>query len=221
MKKEVICLGSLALVLLLVGGVSAKTIPDGPNDVFHWRWDDDLKTYSWEQEISDKPNIDIIQIGEQVSNDQLELSLKVDGAIEEDDDVWYWLWYNTTDAYYYLSYTNGSGDFIGLGTGTNYSQFTEGEVTVSDDTIFGTIDIIGGGAVIKFWGWAANGYSMSGGNGEYWQDWAPEDYAPDIDNGGGSENGGDGDGDSTPGFEFMMIAGAIVILAFAHRRRRK
>ena len=221
MKKVTICLGVIALVMLVAGGVSAVTIPDGTDDIFHWQWDDNLDAYSWKKDTSDEPNIDIIQITEQASNGRLTLTLKVDGVIEESNDIWYWLWYNTTDAYYYLSYSNGSGDLVGLGTGTNYSQFMEGDVAVSDDTITGTIDLIGSGTVVKFWGWAAIGYSLSGGSHEYWQDWAPEAYSPasdnEDDNGGGEEE----DGGSTPGFGFVMITSILVALALLERGRRR
>jgi len=215
MKKAVFCTGILAVVLLTAGAAVAETISDDTNDVLHWRWNESLKSYSWSEATSDKPNVDITQISADVSNGQLTITIKVKGSIEDDEDVWYWAWYNTTEATYYLSYSNGEGSLFGIGS--NYTQFKQANVTVSGDTITGTVDLVGSGTKVKFWAWAATGYNMGGDSGEYWQDWAPNDYAPELDNGDGDDNGDD----STPGFGVLLAMGALVAGAVLLTRKRR
>ncbi|MDD3493481.1 MAG: peptidylprolyl isomerase, partial [Candidatus Thermoplasmatota archaeon] len=154
-------------------------ILDESNDVLHWRWNSTAGVYEWVYSDISKPNIDITRISAYNDSNMLTLTMTVACSIEDDEDVWYWAWYNTTEATYYLSYSNGEGSLFGIGS--NYTQFEQANVTVSDDTITGTVDLVGSGTMVTFWAWTATGYNMSDDSGEYWQDWAPNDYAPDID----------------------------------------
>lgn len=219
-KKAFIGVGIAAVILLTSGAAMAETISDDTNDVFHWHWNENLASYGWAQATSDKPNIDITEISADASGGQLTITLRVRGSIEDDEDVWYWAWYNTTEATYYLSYNNGNGSLFGVGT--NYTQFMQANATASGDTITGTIDLIGSGARVKFWAWAATGYNMGGNSGEYWQDWAPQDYAPELDTDGG-DNGGGGDGGDggIPGFGLLLAVGALALGAVTLATKRR
>ena len=215
MKSTLFVCGLVAVGVMLCAGLTdAATVDDDTDDVFHWRWNADLGSYSWAHAVTDKPNIDITELAYSVSGETLTMTMTVQGEIEEADDVWYWAYYNTSDAQYYMNYINGTGTC--LGTGANNVSF--GNVSAAGDTITGTIDILGGDTAVSFWGWAASGYSQQT-SGEYWQDWAPQEYAPDINggNGDGDDNGDDG----TPGFTVLLALGGIAAVMLLVQVRRR
>jgi len=213
--KTILFVCGLATVALLCGSLAdAATVDDDTGDVFHWKWSDNLGTYSWAHAVTDKPNIDITELSYDVSGDMLTLTMTVQGDIEDSEDVWYWASFNTSDATYYMNYVNGSGTCMGTGA----SNFSFGNVSAAGDTVTGTIDLLGTDETVSFWGWAASGYSQAT-NTEYWQDWAPQEYAPDIDDGNGGN--GDDDGDGTPGFTVLLALGAVGAVLVVLRRRRR
>lgn len=200
--------------MFCAGLAAAETVTDDTGDVFHWKWSENLGRYSWAHAVTDKPNIDIREMSYDVSDTTLTLTMTVDGTIEDAEDVWYWAYYNTTDATYYMNYINGTGTC--MGTGAN--NFSFGNVSAAGDMITGTIDLLGTDTKASFWGWAATGYTGAA-SGEYWQDWAPQDYAPAITNGDGDgDDGGDG---GIPGFTMLLaLAGIVAVLAVFRLRRR-
>jgi hypothetical protein len=212
MKKMLFVCGLAAMAICCTGFADAASVDDDTGDVFHWQWSDNLGRYSWAHAVSDKPNIDITEMSYDVSGNTLTLTMSVSGDIEDAEDVWYWAYYNTTEATYYMNYVNGSGTC--MGTGAN--NFSFGNVSAAGDMITGTVDLLGTDTTASFWGWAASGYTQAT-SGEYWQDWAPQEYAPDLDGGNGGDDGNGG----TPGFTVLLALGcfAAVLVIFRARRR--
>lgn len=223
--KKGMCIAGIVLVTLLVmtGVASAETLTDDTNDVFHHKWNENLGTYSWAYSVTDKPNIDIAELSYIVESGQLTLKMKVKGMIEDSEDVWYWAYYNTTDgSSYMMVYSNGGGSCTGIPADyTDYMKMTNSTVSKSDDTISTTIDLIGTGAKAELWGWAASGYTEEE-ESEWWGDWAPQSYEPEIyeEGNGNGENGGN-DGGGIPGFEFAFLVVAIAAVIMLKRRNNK
>lgn len=215
MKPIIYMCGLAVMVLLVAGAAGAATVDDDTGDVFHWRWSENLGRYSWAHAVTDKPNVDITELSYDVSGETLTLSMTVQGTIEDDDGVWYWAYYNTSDATYTMYYVNGSGTAFGQGG----SSYTTGNVTVSSSSISASIDLLGSDTRVEFYGWAASGYTGED-DAEYWQDWAPNDYGPDVDddNGGGGDDDGDG---GTPGFTALLALGGIAAVLLALRKLRR
>ena len=224
-------------VLVLSGfSVSAETITDGTNDIYHWHYSE--TSWNWEYNTGGKPNIDITQVTYTISGNQLILTLVVDGAIEDSELISYFAYYNSDseESSYWMSYTNGEGLSM-------YSSANGGGMgitpTVSGNTLSCTFDdFVGDSADFEAYGFAYQ-YSDTGNEAtsEHWSDYAPDSYFEGDDSGStpsgsgsddyddsGSGNGETGGGNnnrpSTPGFETLAVIAAIGV-AFIILRRRK
>ncbi|MEA2054445.1 MAG: hypothetical protein U9O96_04935 [Candidatus Thermoplasmatota archaeon] len=217
-KKGVSVLGIAALAVFLFAGLaSAETITDDTNDVLHWAWNDNLGTYSWSHSVTNKPNIDIKELSCTTDGQQVILKMKVSGAIEDSENIIYGACYNTTDAMYYATYTNGSG--MCMGVPGDYTQISSGNVSSSGDTITATVNTAGTGAKSDFYGYAYKYTQFGDTSAEWWGDWIPQDTSPwscDENNGGGDEGSSGGGG--IPGFEIVLLVGAIAIIVALKRR---
>ncbi len=183
--------------------------------MFHWKWSNNLNSWSWSYAEADRPNIDITELSSSTNEGQLTIEITVEGEIENSDDVYYWGHFNTSDTNYILSYNNGSGQFIGFST----TGGSEGNVSAAGDTITATIDLVSSDTAVSFWAQTGEGFETASQQNEWWSDWAPQDYAPDIDDGNGGN--GDDDGDGTPGFTVLLALGAMgAVLVVLGRRRR-
>ena len=82
---------------------------------------------------------------------------------------------------------------------------------IQGNTLSTSMRLIGNGTTVKFWALAATGENIGQTGVEWWEDWSPEDFAPNIDNDSNESDDKDG---STPGFEFMLIVSALAVMAF-------
>jgi len=212
-----IYVGIFALVMLVATGiVYAEKIADDTNDV--WHWSKSNGTFKWAS-TSGEPNIDITEISYEIQGNKLIFKLKVEGTIENSDKAGYGIYYNTSEANYLVGYAQGTGTCFGIST--DGTQVVGGNVTVTGNTLIGTIESIGLGTKIEFWGWAAK-YSSTFGNTkeEWWGDWAPNSKAPTESNGEdtGSSEDTEKDGKGTPGFEMALLITAIALIVAFNRR---
>lgn len=221
-------------LLILLGScltAAATSISDGTNDIWHWQQSAQGATWSWQGNVGNKPNIDITEISYSVDNGKITLKMEVAGSIQTSDKVGYYVWYNTTDTVYMLSYMNGEG----TGWGMKGSNMTfEQNVTVSGDTLSVVLDAIGNTSKVELWGWAVE-YTTALGDvtNEWWGDWAPndkfgydtgDDGTDDDDGTDGTDDGSDTDGSgsetNTPGFELLFVVAAVAVALILLRKRR-
>jgi len=235
LKRYGIVLISLFILLGSCFTAAAMSISDGTGDVWHWYYTG--TTGSWGGNVANKPNIDITEISSTVNENKITLSLKVVGTIQTSEKVVYWVYFNTTDASYWMSYTNGSGTGFGMKKGemnytSNYSSFytsTE-NVTILGNTLSVVLDVLGETSQGELWGWAAEYTTYGDVAAEWWGDWAPNSKLPFTPPGTGgntndntsdnNNNGGNTTGKSTPGFEVIPVLAAVAIAAILLKRRR-
>ena len=210
-KRSIFILGAVVTAVFLSAGFAsaAETITDDNGDVWHWTWNANAGTHTWAHSVSSEPDIDIKEISYSVEGQQVLLKMKVAGDIQGPNNLYY-VAYNTTDAAYYMTYGNGSGMCMGfLENGTGFSY---GNTTVSGDTLIGTTDLLGTGTGVTsgFYGYAYKYSHFGDTSGEWWGDWAPQEQSPwyGTEN---SDNGGNSGG--TPGFELVLLVGAIALIA--------
>lgn len=223
-------------MLVLLGScftAAATGISDGTGDVWHWYYTGTAG--SWGGNVGNKPNIDITEISYTVNNNKITLSLKVVGTIQTSDKLVYWVYYNTTEATYWMSYTNGTGTGFGMKKGemnlTSYENFTTSteNITISGNTLSVVLDALGDTSQVELWGWAAEYTTFKDVAAEWWGDWAPNSKLPftpgtggntDGNNTDGNTNNGNNTGTKTPGFEVIPVIAAVAITAILLRRRR-
>ena len=139
MKKRIILTISLLSICCLGITASATTISDPTSDVAHWSYSN--TAWSWNQNIGTKPDIDITELSQEVSGDNMVISIKVQGTIQDTQYYFYSAWFNTSDAYYWLTWSNGQGNGLAAAT-TGEFQMSPGEITVSGDTITASFNIV-------------------------------------------------------------------------------
>lgn len=221
-------------LLILVGScfsATAASISDGTNDIWHWRQSIAGSGWSWQGNVGNKPNIDIIEVSYSVDNSKITLKLKVAGSIQTSEKVGYYVWYNSTDTVYMMSYMDGKGAGLGM-KGINFTA--QENVSISDGTLSVVLDVLGDTSKVELWGYAVE-YTTALGDqtNEWWGDWAPDskfiggaidDTDDDTDDGADDDDDGEGNGDtskpSTPGFELLTMIAAVAI-AFVLLKRRK
>jgi len=222
-KLSIFVLGAVATALFLSAGLaSAETITDDSGDVWHWTWNANVGSYSWAHSVTSQPDIDIKEISASTEGGQMVLKMKVLGEITASNTL-YAIFYNTTGATYYMMYSNGTGMCMAVSDNYNSGGISYGNVTVSGDTLTGKVNLIGTGTESKFYGYAYKYTHFGDTSGEWWGDWVPQDDSPwygSQNTNNEDDNGGDnGGGGSTPGFEILIAAGAIV-LALAMKKRK-
>ncbi len=217
-------------LLVLLGScftAAATSISDGTGDIWHWAQTG--TSWSWQGNVGNKPNIDITEVSYTVNEDKITLSLKVSGTIQTSDKIVYWVYYNSTDTQYWISYTNGTGGGFGM-KGMNITSADN--VTISGDTLSVVLDVLGDTSMIELWGYAVE-YTTTAMDqySEWWGDWAPnEKFTYDT---GTGDSGSTGDTNSTtpnnngsapksntPGFEIILLTAAIAITLILIRKRR-
>ena len=215
MNRNILFVVGILTLLLIPFTVTAvdETETDDTGDVWHWKWNENAGTFSWEEATTSRSNIDITELTYSIDNQQITFQMVVDGSIQDAEGIVYWAYYNTTDANYYMTYHNGQGGCYGMSTsGTNFSF---GNATALGNTITATVDTLGTGEKDAFYGWAAEYTEYGNANAEWWGDWAPQSRSPwhGIDN--------DGDDNGTPGFELVLAMGSILVIVFIKQRKHK
>jgi len=248
MKKTAFYIAGFFALTLLSVSLSAEAVSDQTGDVYHWHLTEGA--YGWDENVGNKPNIDITEISYTTSNNQVILTLKVAGSISNSELISYSAYLNTSDSNYYLTWNNGEG--IGMATSTkdgSYDMDFDPEIVASGNTITATYDNIGTFETgIEVWGWAAEYTTYGDMSGEWWGDWAPESYAMYDDteskNTGNTDNTDDssntddisstdaetGNKDKntnvppppsgTPGFEFIVLLTSLVLLLSIIKKRK-
>lgn len=226
--KSSMCIVVLAVLVLSCMTASATSIDDGTGDIWHWQQSG--TSWSWIGNVGNKPNIDIKEVSYEVNGNNITLKMEVAGSIQDAEKIAYYLWYNSTDSVYMLSYANGKGSGFGW-KGMNFTN--EENITVSGDTLSVVLDVLGDTSKVELWGMAVE-YTTTLGDqtNEWWGDWVPNEkftYAPDSggnDDAGGNDtdggsNGDDSSGDKgTPGFEMIVVLAAVAVALLFLRRRR-
>ena len=220
LRKSSMCLVGFAVILLSCFTASASSITDGTNDIWHWAQTG--TTWSWVGNVGNKPNIDITEVSYSVNDNKITISLQVSGDIQTSDKVVYWVYYNSTDTQYWLSYTNGSGSGFGM-KGMNFTS--EQNVTISDGKLSVVLDTLGDTSKVDLWGYAWE-YTTTPGSqtGEWWGDWAPnEKFTYNTGTPGDNETPGNDSSSpekKTPGFEVVAVIAAVAIALILVRRRQ-
>jgi PGF-CTERM protein len=240
-KTRMVLVGITTLLLLFTFTAAATTITDGTGDV--WEWTETGNTWGWEKNVTDKPNIDITQVTAAVNGDKVLLEMTVAGSIENSENIVYWMYYNTSDANYIVSWTNNTGNGHALKLAQNNSGFKDEpvySVNVSGNTISATFLIPGGTTNPQFWAWAVEYTVLNSPTSQWWGDWAPNTRVPtsnpvngtsdknntgnttenDTGNNTGNDTNGTSSGSQTPGFEIITVVAALAVAAVLLRKRR-
>lgn len=242
-KSSVLIIG-IAVLLFSSMTVTAETESDAQGDVWHF-----VYPYWEKQTIDDQPNVDIKEIKAEVSGDQITLSMTLwpGGTFSRSqyEKTAYIMFYNTSDAYYMMSYTDiiggsPSGGAFGFSLDPNGSYFpSSAEVTVNGNILNATMNKVGEDTIAEeLWGtaWIFEDYSGGEYTHDQWFDWVGDyTWDPDFEpeDGDGDDTEGDGDGtngngseengdtsNGTPGFEVLVLLAAIGAIFIILRRRK-
>jgi hypothetical protein len=240
LRKSSLYLIGIAVLILLCCTAKAASITDRTNDV--WHWTQSGTTWSWSENVTNKPNIDITEVSTAISGNTLTLTLEVQGTIQSSKNILYSIYYNTTDTTYSLFWADGHGTGWAVKEG-GYEQASN--ITSSDDNISGKFLILGNTSNIELWGQAVEYTSLDDQTThDWWRDWAPNTKSPgaitdgengsnnnvtDGENGSnnnitddenGSINNGTTRKPSTPGFEAIAGIAAVFLVMILTRRNR-
>jgi hypothetical protein len=217
-------------LLILLGScftAAATSVSDGTGDV--WHWTNTGTAWSWVGNVGNKPNVDIKEISYEVNDAKITLKLEVAGSIQTSDKVGYYLWYNSTDTVYTMTYMNGQGGAYGVKGGNFMNSSYTQNVTISGDTLSAVLDVVGDTSQVELWGMAVEYTTFRDTTAEWWGDWAPNSKLPFTPGTGGNTDGnntddntndGNNTGKKTPGFEVIPVIAAVAIAAILLRRRR-
>jgi PGF-CTERM protein len=237
MKFWKICIIMIGVLILILSSTSASAITetDATGDVYHWKMVD--SAWSWEPSTLPKAHIDITELTYTVNGNQITISMKVAGNAQISENVAYMAWINTSDATYNMYLINDQKFVMAMGIDGGGLPAMNTDVTVSGNTISGTIELVGTDkTIMEFWGYAWEYTEYGAANQEWWGDWIPGTNPPNWDqegdgegdggdtndegdtNGEGSGNGGNGSG--TPGFEAVAVITALAVAIIILRRRK-
>lgn len=208
MKKTIILI-SIALIATLSLTASAVSVTDSSGDVFHWVGTNYM---DWSWDVGDKPNIDITEVTYDPGS-RLTISMKVAGSIGT-EKVWYHVYFNTSNAYYHLSYMPDdvlepeafayptNFDEMSLDDLMNYTEPSV-ETSVNGNTITATIDwVTDSHEMVEFWAWAQQWENDGEAWSDYYIDFAPNEYSyfgEYEDYYSGEDTGGDDTGSDDTG----------------------
>jgi len=227
--KSSLCLVGFAVIMLSCFTASASSITDGTNDI--WHWTQTGTTWSWVGNVGNKPNIDITEVSYSVNDNKITISLQVSGDIQTSDKITYWVFFNTTDTQYWLSYMNGTGGGFGMKDVFNITSVEN--VTISGGTLSVVLDVVGDTTKVDLWGYAWE-YTTTFGDitNEWWGDWVPNEKFTQAPDDGSDDTDGDDDtdgtqdsddstgGKGTPGFEVIVFIAAVAVTLLLLRRRQ-
>lgn len=229
----------MAIIILSNLIVSAEKEEDDKDDVWHY-----VYPYYQSQTVNTHPNSDIKEIKAEIEGNKITLSMTLwPGGIfsrEQYGYASYLVFYNTSDAWYSLSYSDLDGEkptgfALGYSTANYTPPITSGEVILNDSTITVTMDIVGENTTTtEFYGvsWVWEEYGEERFTRDHWHDWVGNyEWNPELDPGSygdnesdnSSDNGGINDKkttDNTPGFELTAIFAALTITYIILRRNK-
>ena len=212
------------MLVLSTMSVSAETIPDGTNDIYHITWVND----EWTATVSTdaRPNIDITQLASSFEDKNLTLTLTVAGTIQNSSKIVYYILFNTSDTMLMVAYYSELKMAAGFSM-SNPLQPIIGEVVVSADekSIIATIPLntTTEPTALNFTGWAWEypvNFSSADQSyqGEWWGDWAPDSGLTFKINTSSNEN--NNGTTKTPGFEAVLAIAAIGAALIILKRRK-
>lgn len=201
MKKNMVIIGSL--LILLGAAVTCSATSDSTGDVWHYTYSG--TSWTWERYTGEKPNIDITDISYTTSGGKTTVTLTVAGNIVDSPNIYYYIYLVSDSLSSFAYYSNGIEymlDPVSVGTNTGSKAGSNSwSVTFNVDASSGSYSVYG----------YALEYSdiNQATNGEYWGDWAPDNYFPAYDqyygnttgNTGNEGTGGNETGENTTGGE--------------------
>jgi len=222
--------------------VEARTESDPQGDVWHY-----IYPYYQTSTVSDRPNSDIQEISAEINGDQITLSMTLWPGGEftrgENGYAQYIMFYNTSDAWYTMTYADmeGQDEPTGMAMGFSTTGYTPpmayGNVTVNGNTISATLDKVGiDETTTELYGvtWVWENYGANQWNYDHWHDgvgdwdWNPE-FAPEdegtptdptpVDGTDNTNNNNNQQPSGTPGFETLALFGAIGVALILMRRK--
>jgi hypothetical protein len=208
---------------------------DNFNDVYHQITTNNQTITEDNQE---KPDIDIYKILSSTAEDAgiVDLSIAVKGSIKNADSIHYIVWYNTTNASYYLDYSNGKNYGWIVDLDTNEKSYQSGQLQVTDHiiTVIYNLTTINE-KFVDLWGYTFES-EINESEEHIWFDYVPNSKVPadinisyqdddddDDDNNQTIPDDSDTDNDktSTPGFEiFLLIIATIVLIIFKSQKKK-
>lgn len=234
-------IGAIAFILTIGGTVAAIT--DNTGDVWHYQETDE--GWSWDEYSGDKPNLDITEVSQSFDGNEVTLTLKVNGMIENSEDITYILYLEGDNSNYGAYYTNNEGYVGGEGEASGFYDLLDNPV--SGNTFSATFEVENPDESYNVYGYTQEYI----GSEEHWGDYAPNEYAPwysgdeDTDDTDDSDSGDDADdgttngeddntddatddtgngedtfGNGTPGFELILVFLAIAAGIFIIKRRK-
>jgi len=220
-KKGIIILLTLVMLLINIPGTGSAAVSkiDGFNDVYY-QVEKGNQTKTYANQV--RPDVDIYKVLYIVNKDdgEVQVSIALNGSIVNSDSIHYVAWYNTTNASYYLHYTNG----VNIGWATDlvmqFDEYPEIESPqTTNHTIMVTYDFIGSNTTaVDLWGYASE-KSIDGSETHLWIDYVPNSRASfqiEPDNGSTGDNGDA----TTPGFEAYIVFITSIIIAYFVRRKK-
>jgi len=217
----------IGISILMLSSMTVSAETDASGDVFHWKGFD---WHNWNWNVADRPNIDIIDIS-YLTEDRLTVSMNVLGSFNTGLSL-YHLWFNSSDAYYHVSYIPESGvDPIVTAFPTDFTpedlatwEPPAFETSVVEGTLTATIDwITDDHTMTGFYGWAQEWNTQEEMAVEAWYDFAPNDnswFGDYDDYYGNSGNNGNPPPSGTPGFETLTVIAAIGAALIILKRRK-
>jgi hypothetical protein len=221
-KKGMIILLTLVMLLVSLPGTYSAAVSkiDGFNDVYY-QVEKGNQTKTYANQV--RPDVDIYKVLYIVNKDdgEVQVSIALNGSIVNSDSIHYVAWYNTTNASYYLHYTNG----VNIGWATDLGsmhleKYSEIEpLQTTNHTIMVTYGIIGSNTTtVDLWGYASE-KSIDGSETHLWIDYVPNSRASfqiEPDNGSTGDNGDA----TTPGFEAYIVFITSIVIAYFIRRKK-
>jgi hypothetical protein len=239
--KIIIIIVVMASVVLL--SVNCGAVSDPQDDVLYWNGVD---WNNWQWNVMDRPNVDIVDISYDAGN-RLTITMTIEGSFNMDNSM-YHIWYNTSDAYYYLHYSpyiETEDEPIAIAFPIDFENWTieqlmnwtqpETEASISGNILTGIFDwATEDHTMNEFYAWAQEWENVGDQFTKFWVDYVPNDFSPyteyetegngngngEVSNGDGTGGNGEPDGTGTPGFELLTLMAAIGA-SFILLRRRK
>ena len=187
-KTSLLIIGITLFLILSAMAANAETETDAQGDVWHY-----VYPYYQSQTVLDQPNCDIKEIKAEISGDQITLSMTLwpGGTFSRSQYEYatYIMYYNTSDAWYMLTYSDLAGEesggvAMGYSLGTYDPPFATAEVTVNSETISATMDKVGDDTTTtELYGlsWIWEGYGAEQYDYDHWHDWVGDyTWIPDL-----------------------------------------